>query len=83
MVSASFDDAGNVSWLAQVQSFPSLLLFHSSLHLSASLTMELCCVVGMALSLLMMVCRAVRCTIMFGILWVLYLSMYQVYIIVV
>ena len=40
--------------------------------------MELCCLVGGALALLMMVFRVLRCTVVFAMLWVLYLSVYKV-----
>lgn len=70
--------ADDVSWIAQLKQFPSLLIFHASLGLSPSMAMELCCLVGGGLALLMMIFRAMRCTVMFGVLWALYLSLYKV-----
>jgi len=61
-----------------LQSFPSLLIFHSHLQLTPSLAMELCCAVGALLALLMMMFRAMRCALTFFILWALYLSVYKV-----
>ena len=40
--------------------------------------MELFCLVGGALCILMMLFQALRSTIMFAILWILYLSVYKV-----
>ena len=66
------------SILTSLRSFPSLLIFHGYLQLSPSHTMELCCVVGALLAFLMMIFRAMRCSLMFAVLWFLYLSVYKV-----
>ena len=66
------------SWWMQLQSFPSLLLFHSHVQLTPSLAMEFCCALGALLALTMMIFRAMRCTLTFLILWALYLSVYKV-----
>lgn len=70
---------GDGSWLSRFMAFPSLLQFHQSLGLSPSVTMELLCVIGALLSLLMMVFRAMRCSLLFATLFILYLSVYKVY----
>ena len=64
--------------LTLLHSFPSVLVFHGKLHLSPSVAMELCCVVGALLAFVMMIFRAMRCTLTFAILWFLYLSVYKV-----
>lgn len=69
---------GDVPLLSQLQDFPSLLLFHSLLHIPPSIAMELCCLVGGVLAMLMMIFRTLRCTVMFSMLWILYLSLYKV-----
>ena len=66
------------SWWMQLQSFPSLLLFHSHVQLTPSLAMEFSCALGALLALTMMIFRAMRCTLTFLILWALYLSVYKV-----
>ncbi len=58
--------------------FPSLVLFHSSIGVSPSVAMEICCVVGVVMSFLAMVLRPLRCTIVFALLWTLYLSLFKV-----
>ena len=64
--------------LSQLQEFPSLLIFHSLLGIPPSVAMEICCLVGAVLAMLVMIFRALRCTVMFAMLWVLYLSLYKV-----
>ena len=73
-----FGYVDDVSWISQFKKFPSLVIFHSLLRLPPSVVMELCCLVGGVLAIFMMVFRGLRCTLMFGILWILYLSLYKV-----
>ena len=68
----------NGSWVSQLRAFPSLLLFHGSLQLSPSVAMELCCLAGVLLGLAALVFRAMRCSLTFLLLWLLYLSLYKV-----
>ena len=73
-------NASLTSLLTLLRSFPSVLVFHGKLQLSPSLAMELCCVVGALLAFVMMIFRAMRCTLTFALLWFLYLSVYKVHV---
>ena len=64
--------------LTFLRTFPSVLVFHGHLQLSPSIAMELCCVAGTLLAFVMMIFRAMRCTLWFAVLWFLYLSVYKV-----
>lgn len=46
----------------------------------SSQVMELCCLVGAVLALLMMAFRAMRSSLLFLVLWALYLSLYKVHV---
>ncbi|XP_064399598.1 lipase maturation factor 2-like isoform X2 [Halichondria panicea] len=77
-VSLALPANDNSSWWVRLVSFPSLLQFHQSVDLSPSVAMELLCVGGALLSLFMMVFRAMRCSLLYGLLFALYLSVYKV-----
>ena len=70
----------NSSWLERLQSLPSILTFHQDVQLPPHYLMELCCLVGTLLGVFMMIFRAMRCSFMFLILWILYLSVYKVHV---
>ena len=72
-------NASLTSLLTMLRSFPSVLVFHGKLQLSPTVAMELCCVCGALLAFLMMIFRAMRCTLTFAVLWFFYLSIYKVY----
>lgn len=65
-------------WLQRWLSFPSLVGFSRDVGLSPHHMMELCCVMGVLLAALMMIFHAMRCSLMFLLLWLLYLSVYKV-----
>ena len=69
---------GNETYLARFKAFPSLLIFSMEVGLPPHLGMELCCLVGAVLSLCVMAFRAMRSSIVFVLLWLLYLSVYKV-----
>ena len=64
--------------LQALHSFPSVLIYSDYLGLPPHYMMELCCLVGVALSCLVVAFRAMRCSFIFLLLWGLYLSVYQV-----
>lgn len=66
------------TFLTFLRTFPSVLVFHGHLQLTPSIAMELCCVAGALLAFIMMIFRAMRCTLLFAVLWFLYLSVYKV-----
>jgi len=57
---------------------PTLLKLTPKLGLSVEQGMDLLCAAGMALSFLCVVCGAMRDTVSFILLWMLYFSLYQV-----
>jgi hypothetical protein len=62
-----------------LESQPTLLrLFPSSLGLDAAQGLELLCLGGMALAFVAMISRSQRNSILFALLWALYLSVFQV-----
>ena len=70
--------AGEDGWLQRWLTLPSLVEFHRELGLSPHHTMELCCLLGAALAALAMAFRPMRCSLVFLLLWLLYLSLYKV-----
>ena len=56
----------------------SVVLFSQDLDLPPHVVMELCCVVGTLLGLLVMMSRIFRVDVIFVLLWALYLSVYKV-----
>ena len=65
-------------WYRQLMSYPSLVLFHEAVQLPPHRVMELCCLGGAVIALLMIAFRVMRCSLMFLFLWALYLSVYKV-----
>ena len=57
---------------------PSIVLFSQDLKMPPHIVMELCCIVGALLGLLVMVSRVFRTADIFVLLWALYLSVYKV-----
>lgn len=66
------------SWDELLDSQPTLLKLTPKLGLSVQQGMDLLCVAGMAVSFLCVVCKTMRDTVSFILLWMLYFSLYQV-----
>ncbi len=63
----------------QYLKFPSLLIYHDVFGLSPEHMMELTCVLGAVLSMAVMLFTAMRCSLVFLVLWVFYLSLVKVF----
>uniref|UniRef100_A0A8C5BXL2 Lipase maturation factor n=1 Tax=Gadus morhua TaxID=8049 RepID=A0A8C5BXL2_GADMO len=70
--------SGDRSLWAQFQSSPTLLWLSPKLGLSTHTSVELLCLVGAALSLAATLLEPLRDSLVFFVLWLLYLSLYQV-----
>jgi hypothetical protein len=68
----------NMPWYNHLLSFPSAVALHDLIHLPPHLVMELCCLVGGLLSMMLIIFKPLRTSILFLVLWALYLSVYKV-----
>eukprot|EP00731_Ephydatia_muelleri_P007160 Em0003g1408a len=68
----------NATYWEKFKSLPSLLIFSLEIGISPHLGMELCCLLGIVLSLGVMSFRAMRSSVVFFLLWLFYLSVYKV-----
>ena len=66
------------SWEELLEGQPTLLKLTPKLGLDVQTGMDLLCVIGMAVSFMCVVFKAMRDTVSFILLWMLYLSLYQV-----
>ncbi|XP_052802806.1 lipase maturation factor 2-like [Mya arenaria] len=66
------------SWDELLEGQPTLLKLTPKLGLTAEQGMDLLCATGLALSFLCVICKAMRDTVSFILLWMLYFSLYQV-----
>ena len=64
--------------LQALRSFPSILIYSDCLGLSPHHMMELCCLVGVALSCIATAISTMRTSYVFLLLWALYLSIHRV-----
>ena len=75
--------SGDKSLWAQFQSSPTLLWLSPKLGLSTHTSVELLCLVGAALSLAATLLEPLRDSLVFFFLWLVYLSLYQVILVVI
>ena len=65
----------------KLYSFPSVLIYYEAIGLPSEYMMELICLVGVVLSISVMLFTSMRCSLIFLILWALYISLHQVIIV--